>query len=87
MTQQATRSSSTWTTICLLSLVLLALYPQQSLAVSWKSDATTIQFKDWYPQFGDTFRNILAQNCTEEYATYLGGVKDTDKIDVSITHT
>ena len=68
----------------MFSLLLIFLCPQQSLAGSWKSDATTIQFKNWYPQFGYVFRDILAKNCTEEYANYLTAVKDTGKIDVSI---
>ena len=63
--------------------LLINFYPQQSLAVSYQSDATTIQFKDWYPQFGDVFEYILTQNCTEEYGRYTTAIKDTDKIDVS----
>ena len=65
-------------------LVLLLLCPQQTLAVAWKSDATTIQFENWYPQFGYVFRRILAENCTEKYADYLTAVKNTTKIDVSL---
>ena len=74
---------SAWSISSILFLALLILHPQRSLAVSYQSDATTIQFKNWYPQFDYTFHTILAQNCTQEYATYLTGIKDTDKINVS----
>ena len=64
-------------------LLVLVLSPQPSDAVISESSGTTSQFQTWYRQYGDVFRDILANNCTAEYSSYLKGVKDSEKIDVS----
>ncbi|KAL6717583.1 hypothetical protein ACLMJK_005498 [Lecanora helva] len=81
MDLQKSRSLTAYATTFMPLVLLLMLFPRQSVAVSYQSDATTIQFKNWYPQFGDVFQTILDVNCTEEYATYMTAVKDTNKID------
>jgi hypothetical protein len=34
------------------------------------------QFSSWYPEYGFIFQNLLEQNCSQEYHTYLYGTED-----------
>lgn len=65
---------------CVLLVTILVLV-QPAFASSWKSDATTSQFKDWYPQYGFVFERAMNQNCTDQYNSYSTRVKNTSMID------
>lgn len=64
-----------------LLLVALLIFTQPTLAARWKSDATTSQFKNWYPQYGFVFDRAVKQECTSQYNNYTTKVKDTSEID------
>lgn len=42
----------------------------------------TIQFRQWYHQYGDVFEEIKHANCSQQYATYLSGVVNETDVDL-----
>ncbi|KPM39837.1 hypothetical protein AK830_g6717 [Neonectria ditissima] len=71
-----------------MSLPSLRFSISLSLLVLWATNigfaraaTSTRQFREWYPQFGSIFKNILHTNCSKEYERYLTGVKNHSEID------
>lgn len=58
----------------LLTILLLVVYIPCTFAA-------TNQFRHWYAEFEYTFSTIYRDNCTEEYNTYLAGVRTNGPID------
>jgi hypothetical protein len=65
----------------LLASLLTLTHAPVAQAAAWRSDATTSQFKSWYPQYGFVFERALHENCADQYAAYLTAIKNDSTID------
>lgn len=67
-------SSGSWLPLIILFHLILSYFGAFSLAAR-------DQFQKWYPEYAFIFDQILRENCSTQYNTYLHGKKNTSNID------